>query len=211
MPDRLLAVGIVPCYSPPPQSVRGTVGSSGCRVKRKLRKSWPKTAVAIFAASWIASPSLAIAEDCSLVSLGKRIVADEGGKLLDVDADCTQAGFSLPLTQGFAITELEGQMELTFDFVAPPRLGSPALAKVVRAAVLATRRTPSNVDWLIRQCLIKVAPLWGKDRDFEFAIPETLTRLDQQRFVCGPRQTGNPAFQINFHFQDASYFARGKS
>jgi hypothetical protein len=152
----------------------------------------------------------AAAEPCSIVSLGKRIVAQEGGKFLEVDPDCTQAAFSMPLIQGFEITELEGQVELTFDLLAPPRVGSPALAKIVRAAVMATGRTPSNVDWLTRRCLSKAAPVWGKDRTFEFAIPETLTRLDQQRFVCGPREVGAPAFQINFHFQDASYFARGK-
>jgi hypothetical protein len=178
--------------------------------RRKPGKSWPKTAAAMLAVATITSPSLAIAEDCSIVSLGKRIVAREGGKFLDVDADCTQASFSMPQTLGFAITELEGQVELTFDFAAPPRVGSLALTKVIRSAVLATGRTPSNVDWLTRQCLNKAAPHWGTDNDFEFAIPETLTRLDQQRFSCGPQQTGKPAFQINFHFQDASYFARGK-
>lgn len=178
--------------------------------RRRPGKSWPRTAFAMFAMAAIAWPSLATAEDCSIVSLGKRIVAPEGGRFLDVDADCTQASFSLPHTLGFGITELEGQVELTFEFVAPPRVGSAALAKVIRAAVLATGRTPSNVDWLTRQCLNKAVSHWGNDRDFEFAIPETLTRLDQQRFSCGPRQMGKPAFQINFHFQDASYFARGK-
>jgi hypothetical protein len=178
-------------------------------VRSKPSKSRPNT-LAMFAVAAIVCPSLATAEDCSIVSVGKRIVAQEGGKFLDVDADCTQASFSMPQTLGFAITELEGQVELTFDFVVPPRVASPALAKVIRAAVLATGRTPSNVEWLTRQCLNKAAPHWGKDRDFEFAIPETLTRLDQQRFVCGPRQTGKPAFQINFHFQDASYFAKDK-
>jgi hypothetical protein len=157
-----------------------------------------------------ASFGLAANDECSIVELGKRINAEEGGKLLNANDDCNEASFSLPLAEGFWITSLEGQVELTFEFKAPPPLGSPAEAKMLRAAVLATGRTRSNADWLIRQCLSKAAPAWGRGADFDYQIPEQLTRLDQQSFRCGRRQQGDVGFQITFQFQNASYFQKDK-
>ena len=51
-------------------------------VRSKPCKSRPNT-LAMFAVAAIVWPSLATAEDCSIVSVGKRIVAQEGGKFLD--------------------------------------------------------------------------------------------------------------------------------
>jgi hypothetical protein len=169
--------------------------------------------LALLSAIVVAAPtSLALAaiDECSIVELGKRINAQEGGKLLDANDDCNEANFSLPLTEGFSITSLEGQVELTFEFKAPPPLGSPAEAKMLRAAVLVTGRARSNADWLIRQCLRKATDAWGNDTDFDYQIPEQLTRLDQQSFRCGRRQQGDVGLQITFHFQNASYFQKDK-
>ena len=81
----------------------------------------------------------------------------------------------------------------------------------MRAAALATGRSPANADWLIRSCLKRAAPVWGEDPNFEFDAPETVTRLDRQRFLCGARQwSGALTFQITFQFQDARYFRRDK-
>ena len=169
---------------------------------------WP---IVVFAAATIGFPTLASAEDCALVGLGQRLMAREGGKFRDVDPDCTRARFSMPLTSGVEISELEGQIELTFDFDAPPPLGGPAHRRIVRAAVLATGRESANADWLVRSCVKKAAPLWAKDRIFEFDVPETATRLDRQRFLCGTRQWADKAeFQITFQFQDANYFPKDK-
>jgi hypothetical protein len=166
--------------------------------------------LAFFALAACGAPALAANDECTIVKMGKRINAVEGGKVLTSDEDCNEASFSLPLTKGFWITMLEGQIELTFEFPAPPQLASPAVAKMLRIATKATGRARSNAEWLVRQCLINAAPVWGKDPNFDYEIPEALTRLDQQSFRCGPRQQGDASFEITFHFQDAAYFRQGK-
>ena len=155
------------------------------------------------------SSALAAADSCAIVDLGRRINAREGGKLLDANSDCNEARFSLPLTEALSITSLEGQIDLTFEFKAPPRPGAPVEAKMSRAAAMVTGRTRANANWLIRQCLAQAAAAWRRDADFDYQIPAELTRLDQQSFRCGRRQEG-PGFQITFHFQDASYFRTDK-
>jgi hypothetical protein len=135
------------------------------------------------------TPAAAFAADeCNIERIGKLVVAHEGGKLAYIDRDnCTESSLILPHARDVSINELDGRIVLAFRYEAPPKVGGLEHLAMARIAALATGRTGANADWLVRQCLVKMAAIWGKSDDFELNIPGE-KRLDQQSFSCGPEK-----------------------